>query len=77
MLIEDKYLNESIKTQIKSVHYWVKREIDEIENTLDKIPRNYEFSSDVYQDKRMEIFKHFSDIKSCLNFLIKITKEKK
>lgn len=71
MNIEEKYLDESLKQEIKSIHYWVTREIEEVKELLNKIPRDYEFQDTLLQDKRMDILKYFNDIKSSLQFLNK------
>ncbi len=71
MNIEDKYLDETMKQEIKSIHYWVTRELEEVKEILKKIPRDYEFQDTLLQDKRMDILKYFDDIKSSLLFLNK------
>lgn len=71
MNIEDKYLDETMKQEIKSIHYWVTRELEEVREILKKIPRDYEFQDTLLQDKRMDILKYFNDIKSSLLFLNK------
>lgn len=65
-----------MKREIKSIHYWVTREIEEVEEVLKKIPRDYEFQNNVLQSKRMEILKYFGDIKSNLEFLNKKAQSK-
>lgn len=76
MNIEDKYLNETIKKDITSVHYLVLREIEEVKEILNKIPREYEFQNTLISNKMPEIIKHFNDIKSSLLFLNKISRTK-
>ena len=71
MNIEDKYLDESLKQEIKSIHYWVTRELEEVREILKKIPRDYEFQDTLLAIKMPEIIKHFNDIKSSLQFLNK------
>lgn len=71
MAIEDKYLDETMKREIKSVHYWVTREMEEVQDILDKIPRDYDFQDSLLRDKLMDIRKYFGDVKSSLLFLKK------
>jgi hypothetical protein len=71
MAIEDKYLDETMKQEIKSIHYWVTREIEEVQDILDKIPRDYEFQDSLLRNKLMDIRKYFADVKSSLSFLNK------
>jgi hypothetical protein len=57
--------------EIKSIHYWVTREIEEVQDILDKIPRDYEFQDSLLRNKLMDIRKYFADVKSSLSFLKK------
>ena len=76
MKIEEQNLNETQKLPIKSIHYWVTREMEEVQDILDMIPRDYQFPDDILQDKRMEIMHSFHDIKKGLLFLNKHAHDK-
>lgn len=76
MAIEDKYLNEAKNQDIKSIHYHVTREIEDVKDILSKIPREFEFQDSLLQEKTKDILKYFDDIKSSLLFLNKRSKSK-